>query len=314
MISYDVKSWMNMVFISKFIRSYKHSYNLKQLLKILIIVGIYTSIITTIHEIYLYPFTIDSFYFSLMGLVLSLFLVFRLNSAYDKWWEGRKLWGKLVNDSRTLAANLNSLIFQEDHERRKFFVVHISNFSLSLVEHLRDMPIIEKLVILNDSTTKILKRVKHIPNQIASFLFEEMESMFRKGIITEADKINLKVQIQGLVDVLGACERIKNTPIPFSHSTYIKNFITLYIIALPFGLVDAFHYLTVPAVLLMTYALVGIEIISDEIEMPFGLEANDLPTGKISKMIAQNVYEILHVQSDIEGEEIYKDINIEIIH
>ena len=95
--------------------------------------------------------------------------------------------------------------------------------------------------------------------------------------------------------MLGACERIKATPIPFSHSTFIKLFVIVYIIILPFGLVDVFSYLTIPAVFIMAFALIGIEVISEEIENPFGMDANDLPTEQLSAKIRDNVYEILHV-------------------
>ncbi len=299
MIIYDSKKWKYL--IPNIIRTFKHSYNLKQLINALVIILIYDISVTIISVRYLEAkYTIDTFFFSLLGIVLSLFLVFRLNSSYDRWWEGRKLWGKLVNDCRTLTINLNSLLPEPDIKRRKFFAANISNFTIALKGHLRNNVQLDEMIYINKEYSELLKSAKHVPNLIASMLFEEMERMFQEGLIKEIDKLNLKTQIQGLIDVLGGCERIKNTPIPFSHSTFIKNFILIYILVLPFGLIEAFQYLAIPAAMIMAYAMVGIEMISEEIENPFGMDANDLPTGQLSDTIRENIYEILHIRKGMQ--------------
>ena len=121
--------------------------------------------------------------------------------------------------------------------------------------------------------------------------------MFKNGMISDFDKNRLFNQLQGLIDVLGACERIKKTPIPFSHSTFIKLFIITYLLILPFGIVDKFMWLTIPCCMIMGFALLGVEVISEEIENPFGMDANDLPLGSIGDGIRESVYEILQVKS-----------------
>ena len=302
MIVYDSKKWGRL--FSLIINTFKESYNLRQLLRFVIIVMLYASAVTTLKlHVWEADITIDTIFFSLMGVVLSLFLVFRLNTAYDRWWEGRKLWGKLVNDSRSLSLNLNSLIPVDDKKRRKFFVANISNFAMALQWHLRDQMKTGNLIYVNRACTEDVEKAKHVPNQIASFLYGETEAMSREGVISDFDKDRLKDILQGLIDVLGGCERIKKTPIPFSHSTFIKIFTIIYIIVLPFGLINVFHYLTIPAVTIMGFAMLGIEVISEEIENPFGLEANNLPTGSISDTIRENVYEILHVKSNFQPQE-----------
>ncbi len=119
--------------------------------------------------------------------------------------------------------------------------------------------------------------------------FLKVKEISEAGMISEFDKMQLRSLIQGSIDVLGICERIKKTPIPFSHSTFIKLFILIYIFILPFGLVPKFEYLTIPAVMVMAFAMMGIEIISEEIEDPFGMEANSLPTGAMSDGIRESV-------------------------
>ena len=111
--------------------------------------------------------------------------------------------------------------------------------------------------------------------------------------------INIKAQHQSLLDILGACERIKKTPIPFSYAIYLKIFITAYGILLPFALVSTFSLWTIPLVMFIFFALMGIELMGEEIEDPFGLDCNDLPTGDIAHTIKTNVFEILKDRSGV---------------
>ena len=307
MIIYDSKQWKS---LGKTIyRTYNESYNQRRLVGFVTVVSVYATLITYINMHWLnHWLTIDSMYFSMLGFVLSLFLVFRLNSAYDRWWEGRKAWGKLINDSRTLSLLLHSHIPEDDRPLRKFFVINISNFAVALQWHLRsnNEKALENLIYRNARTSKELESVKHIPNAVASSMYQKVNELTKGGMLSEFDKMQIRNVLQGLIDVLGICERIKKTPIPFSHSTYIKLFILIYIFILPFGLVPVFEYLTIPAVMVMTFAMMGIEVISEEIEDPFGQEANSLPTTALSDTIRESTYEILRVKSKFVASEVSK--------
>ena len=121
--------------------------------------------------------------------------------------------------------------------------------------------------------------------------------------------------LEKFVDILGACERIKKTPIPFSHSTFIKLFIITYLTILPFGLVDVFEYLTIPTVMIMGFALLGVEVISEEIENPFTMEANALPLASMGDGIRESTYEILHVKSSFVAHRKAKKLDeVEVLH
>ncbi len=299
MIVYDSKEKWGLLKV--IIKTFKESYNMRQLLFLVLLTAIYASVFTIVNLEYLHQkVAIDTVFFSLLGVVLSLFLVFRLNSAYDRWWEGRKQWGKLVNDCRTFALNLNSIIPSDDKKRRRFFVKAIANFCVALQWHLRNDIKYGRFIHINKDITEDIENAMHVPNEIASHMFNEVENMWKEKIMNDLDKFQLKELMQGFIDVLGACERIKKTPIPFSHSTFIKMFTVIYIFILPFGLISMFGYLTIPAVTVMGFAMFGINVISDEIEDPFGLDANDLPTGRIADVIRENVYEILQVKSSFE--------------
>ena len=295
MILYDTKNWGNTLI--KIYLSFNKAYTTRVLFRDIIILTIYTAIIVVIDEEFLVKkMHVNPLFFSLLGVILSLMLVFRLNSSYNKWWEGRKAWGALINNSRTFSSNLHSIIPKDDQASRQYFATQIANFAIALQGHLRDDVNFNEFEKLDDAYMEELRSVKHVPHKIVSMMFERIEFMVKSGVFSEFDKLNLKTQLEKLIDILGICERIKNTPIPFSHNSYIKTFILIYVFALPFGIVGSLAYYTIPTVALISYALVGVEVISEEIEEPFGRQANDLPLIHLSNIIKDNVYEALEVE------------------
>ena len=231
--------------------------------------------------------------FSLLGIVLSIVLVFRTNTAYDRWWEGRKQWGSLVNNTRNLATLLQASLSANDTDSRYYFAKHIANFAIALKEHLREGVKLEELVHLQGEELELLKSKQHKPNHIALLIYSKVRTIYSAGELTDADLLNIKPQYEALIDILGACERIKKTPIPFSYSVYIKIFISLYGLILPFGLFSDFGFYAIPLTMFIFFAMLGIELMAQEIEDPFGLDCNDLPTGDIALTIKKNVFEIL---------------------
>lgn len=252
----------------------------------------------------------DTTVFSLLGVILSLFLGFRTTTAYDRWWEARKQWGALVNNSRNLAIYVDSMWPESDVGIRRFMAKHIANFCISLSEHLRDGTKLEKLIYLSPEEEAYYSTKDHVPNFIALRIFQRIAQAHRDGSINEGDYINIKAQHQSLLDILGACERIKKTPIPFSYNVYLKLFISAYAVLLPCGLLESFGWTTVPITMLVFFALLGIELMGEEIEDPFGLDCNDLPTGDIAHTIKRNVFELLEDRSpaDETRKELYTKV------
>ncbi len=231
---------------------------------------------------------------SLLGIVLGLFLVFRTNSAYDRWWEGRKLWGSLLNNTRNLAQKLNAFLDKTEEKNRLWFAIMISNFAISVREHLRDGVNIDELEITDDFGFKeALQAIKHVPNKISSFMYERINLLYKDGKISGDQLLLLDREMKEFSDIMGGCERIRNTPIPYSYSIYIKQFIFIYVITLPFAFVESSGYVTIPIVGLITFVLLSVELIAEEIEDPFGKDVNDLPTDALSVKIKLNVREIL---------------------
>lgn len=230
---------------------------------------------------------------SLLGIVLGLFLVFRTNSAYDRWWEGRKLWGSMVNSTRNFALKLGAYLSVEDRENRAWFAQLIPNFVIASKEHLRKGVQVTELDIPDDSFLNKIKGAKHKPNIIAGLMYSRVNALYKQDKFSGDQFRVLDKEMKDFIDIIGACERIKNTPIPYSYSMFIKKFIFIYIVTLPFGFVTTFEYMTIPTVLLITFILLSIELIAEEIEDPFGRDINDLPTDDLADKIKDNVREIL---------------------
>jgi ion channel-forming bestrophin family protein len=295
MITYNPRVWFTIIF---------HAYSravMKTLTPALIFMALYSTLLCYIlwdvlrlHESDFKP-TISMH--SLLGIVLGLFLVFRTNTAYDRWWEGRRLWGSMVNNTRNLSLKINAFLASDDLENRQWFVCMIPNFVLSAKDHLRSGVNIETLEVADLNFLKRLEGAKHIPNRLSSMIYERVTQLYKKNIISGDQLLLLDRELKEFSEIMGACERIKNTPIPYSYTMYIKQFIFIYVITLPFAFVTTSGYITVPIVVLITFVLLSVELIAEEIEDPFGKDINDLPTDELSVKIKENVIEIISLKA-----------------
>ncbi|WP_316749160.1 bestrophin family protein [Pedobacter gandavensis] len=224
---------------------------------------------------------------SLLGFVISMLLVFRTNTSYDRWWEGRRLLGGLTNVSRNFAIKIKSLRLNKEDE--EFFEYAIPKFAFALKEHLR-----EKQYFGKNSLLIAVDGGKHIPIQIAASISGRVYDLQAAGKISHEQLIILNADVEKFMDICGGCERIRRTPIPYSYSAFIKKFIFVYVLTLPIGWVFSLGYYVVPIVPFILYVLAGLELIAEEIEDPFGEDANDLPVDDICNNIEKHVGEILN--------------------
>lgn len=232
---------------------------------------------------------------TLLSFVISMLLVFRTNSAYERWWEGRKLWGALVNNSRNLALKMSALL-AGDKDQVQFFGSMIGNYAHALKCHLRNT--FEPKDMDENSRFKAVEIVhgQHNPNYIARRMFEEVQQLHVGGKLSAEQMLFINAELSSFTDICGACERIRNTPIPFSYSTFIKKFIFFYVMTLPVTLVFTLGYYCIPVVAFIFYVLTSLELIAEEIEEPFGHDDNDLPMEAMSRNIRKSVYEILRIE------------------
>ena len=288
MIDYNPHSWFKLIFNTD-------SKNIfRQLWPPMVMLVLYTSgVVYGFNDYFSVHYPGATAIHSLLGVVLGLFLVFRTNTAYDRWWEGRKLWGKLVNDTRYLAIKISSILPAERVADRQFFMEMIGNIAFATKEHLRDSILISELSLPDETLRKKVIASSHRPNKLANALFERTHHLYKEQIIDGHQLYILDKELKGFVDMIGGCERIKTTPIPFSFSMFIKKFLFIYSMTLPVSFAWQFGYWTTPIVILTFYFLVSVELISEEIEDPFGEDINDLPLDEICFKIKNNVEEIM---------------------
>ncbi len=293
MISYQPKEWFNFIFTAK------RSDTIRQLVPFMVILSIYSILIAYL-EIYFWKLSADNqlknitITHSLLGFVLSMLLVFRTNTAYDRWWEGRKLWGNLVNNSRNLAMKMNALLTVEEKKDRDFFRKSIPLYALLLRNHLRSERTRLELDEHEHPELAGIKSNEHMPNQLANIMTSRLVRMQQSGKISGEQLLFINNELMAFTDICGACERVKNTPIPYSYSVFVKKFIFFYVMTLPFGYVFTLGFWIVPVVVFIFFVLGSLELIAEEIEEPFGGDANDLPTDKIAAAIKKNVEDILN--------------------
>lgn len=292
---YDTKDWLKIIFLIP------KSDTLFRLAPLLFVILAYSSGVAYL-ELEYFKIGVNSWVknlplmHSLLSFVISMLLVFRTNTAYDRWWEGRKLWGSLVNSSRNLALKLAGILEIEDEENRKFFRKAIPAYAFVLKDHLQSKSteyMLDEEEQLFKEFPNALKNENHAPNQVAKLMFSRLNGLYKTKKITGDQLLVLNGEITSFTDICGACERIKNTPIPYSYSSFIKKFILIYIISLPIGYAPVMGYYSAPIVAFVFYVLMSLELIAEEIEEPFGADQNDLPMGKISENIEKHVGEIL---------------------
>ena len=273
MIPYEPKQWWKILF------DFQRSPVFRTLILDVLGAGAWAVLVVWVEtDVFRVAVPLGPAFLSILGIILGLLLVFRTNTAYDRWWEGRKIWGQLVNVSRGLAHQLDAQLGTTAPDRRATYAEHLAQFPELLMVHLRKP---------RDFAGE------HAPNRLLSALHRDVHADIEAGRLADGARITLQPLLQAFDDVLGKCERIRKTPIPFSYSSYVKQFVVLYAIVMPFGLVGEFGYGAVIASMFAFFATMGLELLATEIEEPFGTDPNDLPLEAIGETIARDVRTIL---------------------
>ncbi|NJK64563.1 MAG: hypothetical protein HC921_19395 [Synechococcaceae cyanobacterium SM2_3_1] len=233
------------------------------------------------------------------NVVLGLLLVFRTNTAYDRFWEGRKHWGSLVNIVRNLARQIWVAVGEKDEQDRlhKARVLHLLvAFAVAMKLHLRHQrPNRELEQLVSPQQFAKLQEMNNPPLEVALWIGDYLQSQYHRGLVNTYQLTAMHVLLNGMVDTLGACERILKTPIPPAYAIHLKQMLLMYCLALPFQMVETLSWLTGPIVGIFSFTLLGIEEIGIEIENPFGFDANDLPLDAICLTMLRNIEDLLTV-------------------
>jgi ion channel-forming bestrophin family protein len=231
------------------------------------------------------------------NLVLGLLLVFRTNTAYDRFWEGRKFWGSLNNSIRNLARQIWVCIDERDPEDRETKIAAMRSlvaFAIATKLHLRSEQINNEVEdLLSPQRYEKLKTMNNPPLEIAFWIGDYMQQQYERNRLNIYQLNAMQQLLNDLVDCLGGCERILRTPMPLAYAIHLKQLLLLYCLSLPFQMVKDFGWATGVIVSLVSFTLLGIEAIGLEIENPFGHDANDLPLNTICDNMRRNMEDII---------------------
>ncbi|EGF30965.1 hypothetical protein IMCC9480_531 [Oxalobacteraceae bacterium IMCC9480] len=268
---------------------------LPRILPTLIVNIVIATLVTVSHgDLYTLKITLTTIPFTLIGLPIAIFLGFRNNAAYDRFWEGRKLWGELVLRCRNLSRQCQSLIDYPEpavaslglSDLRVRMIYRAIVFSHALRDLLRNQPMTTELqtLLLPDEWTQLAK-AGNKPDFLMQRMGQDLRLSLKEGRIDPCLAVAIDTTLSAMTVASASCERIRNTPIPFSYTLLLHRTAYIYCFLLPFGLVDSIGFMTPFVVAVVAYTFFGLDALGDEIEEPFGTESNDLPLDAICRAI-----------------------------
>ncbi len=247
------------------------------------------------------------------SIVLGLLLVFRTNTAYERFWEGRKVWGNIVNDVRNLARRVWVTVDERILESRdnKMEVLRlIVAFAVATKIHLRGESVNNELETLMPTARYLtLKTMNNPPLEIAFWIEDYLQLQYNLNCINSYQLIAMQELLNSLVDCLGACERILKTPIPLAYTIHLKQVLLVYCFLIPFELVEGLGWWTGLSVALISFTLFGVEAIALEIENPFGYDPNDLPLDTICNTMKRNIEDLMTLTPSVHSHRHLRNID-----
>lgn len=230
------------------------------------------------------------------SIVLGLLLVFRTNTAYDRYWEGRKCWGSLINNVRNLARQIWINVEEnltEDKQNKVLNMRLLVAFAVAAKLHLRSEAVNQELEeLISFSRYFKLKTMNNPPLEVAFWIGDYLQQQYQNGLLNIHHLVAMQDLLNKMVNDLGGCERILKTPMPLAYAIHLKQLLLIYCLLLPFQLVSTLNWWTGAIVGLISFTLLGIEEIGIEIENPFGYDANDLPLDAICNTMLRNIEDL----------------------
>lgn len=276
---------------------------LPRILPSLLVNTVLATLVTINHgDLFALKITLTTIPFTLIGLPLAIFLGFRNNVAYDRFWEGRRLWGELVHKSRSLSRQCQSLIVYAEPadathgltDVRVRMIYRAIAFAHALRQQLRSTKASAELRdLLLESEWQQMEKSSNQPDFLMLKMGQDLGQCLKEGRIDSCLAASIDATLSSMTGAAGGCERIKSTPVPFSYTLLLHRTAYLYCFMLPFGLVDSIGFMTPFVVAIVAYTFFGLDALGDEIEEPFGTDSNDLPLDAICRTIEINLRESL---------------------
>ena len=254
-----------------------------------------------------YPVSLPFLASLIPNIVLGLLLVFRTNTAYDRFWEGRKFWGSMVNTSRNLARQIWIAVEEreaDDRPEKVKALYLLVAFAIATKFHLRQEPISSEIKeFLSPNKYQKLQQMNNPPLKVAFWIGDYLQSQYQHNRLNIYQLTEMHKLLDNLVDAIGGCERISKTPMPLAYAIHLKQLLLLYCLSLPFQMVGQLGWGTAPVVVLISFTLFGIEEIGNEIENPFGHDQNDLPLDAICLTMRRNIDDLISLEPTVHSVE-----------
>ncbi|KAJ3041510.1 hypothetical protein HDV00_009306 [Rhizophlyctis rosea] len=252
-------------------------------------------------------FVMDTLLITVLGVVMSLLLSYRTNTAYDRYWEGRRSWSTLLthirNLSRFIWIGVAPKTEQETNERKGAMNLLLA-YAVATKHYLRDEPGYRykdlRHLVAHLPDLKAKKNIENMPLELSFHIAAYVARCRKADLIDAAMSTSMTNALSGMIDCLSSFERIRNSPIPLAYSIHLKQTLMLYLISLPFQLVSKLYWGTIPVIFLASFTLLGIESIGGEIENPFGYDDNDLPVEKFCEDTREELNSVMHRESKID--------------
>lgn len=304
MIIRERTNWLKMLFVWK-------GSVLRKIIPQLLVITIFSLVVLYFKgNIYDYKVHLNPAIFTLLGLSLAIFMGFCNSASYDRFWEGRKLWGLLVIETRSLTRQVLTLINDDSPDskiKKQEFIKMISAVCWALNFQLRNKDANEKLKkLLSDENFEKIKDKKFKPIILLDIMGEWINTQNREKNMDTIVLTSLDHQLNQLSNIVGGCERLANTPLPFAYNVLLHRTVYMYCFWLPFGLVDAVGWMMPIIVLLISYTFIALDAIIKEIQDPFDEEENDLALNALCKTIEFSIFEQAQIsQPKIEASNSY---------
>ena len=255
----------------------------------LLLFGVWATFIELLAHYNIVKLSVPATAHQLVGVALGLLLVFRTNASYDRYWEGRRQWGSIVNASRNLART--SWAFMHAAPKLGNLVRDwTAAFPHAAMKRLRNTGGVgDAANWLPADELKQLSDVANGPLFVATRISSTVAEARRSGAITDLEQTQMEVQVAALIDAAGACDRIHKTPLPFAYVVHLRSALVLYCGTLPFATLHDFGFVEIIVTLFVSFILLGIEEIGVEIEDPFGTDDNDLPLEQFCAVIEKDL-------------------------
>jgi putative membrane protein len=223
-----------------------------------------------------------------LTLVLGWLLVFRTNTAYSRWWDARTCWGEIVSVSRTLAAKFAHMVNIPEDELDAA-CRYLVAFSWGLRDHLREAAMSETVTSFEDYDDS----VKHVPVFLIDRLYKRLGQWKASGFIDGADQRVIDADLRMLHELAGRCESIRLTRLATSYRVFVRQCVAVCLLTLPWGISADFGWWTVPLTAITAYFMLGLEIVAEHVEEPFGDDDDDLDLDRLCTAVTDSVHETL---------------------